>query len=470
MLNSSVCVVLILLLLLRTARLVAWVQQKEYRWDRLLLFLRTTEGMRELVRFIPSISEVLYGGFKRPHLTLRAQVTLCMALAANGILVGVLFLYTPLSVALAIALVILPVVVGLVGVLPSTAKEWYTERLLLRAQSKVAHSKPFIVGITGSYGKTSTKLLLAHVLSVHDAVFYTPFSVNTPLAVARVIVEKYQDEHLAILEYAAYKTGEIARLARYFRPHIAILTGLTEQHVGLFGSLAAIRKAKSELISALPSKAQVIVANTAAEEIFREARRADLEVLRARTVKVTGKLTSEGYLVITHGGIHWQTQLVGMHSLELVQTVCAAAYACGLPIAESCARIARFVPSQNFLRLRRGHAECLCIDDGGTSNYQGFLAALQVLQHVPATQKVVVFGGIIDAGERTAPLHTELAEIVAQYGFECWYVGSTGRDEFVHKLGKNCTTDEEEIRRKMQKLTATSAVLIEGRVPSWITV
>ncbi len=470
MLETILSAVIVILVLIRVTRLVAWVQQKEYRWDRLVLFLRTKEGRWELFRIVPSFSEMLYFRYKRPHLTLRAQVTLFMALVLTASLTVGMYLVVPLVWALSISMLSLPLVVAVTGVVPSVAKEWYTEKLLRKAHIHVARVNPFIVGITGSYGKTTTKLLLAHVLSVHDAVFYTPFSVNTPLAVARVILEKYSGEHLMILEFAAYKTGEIARLARYFKPHIAILTGLTEQHVGLFGSLAGIRKAKSELITALPTKAQVIVASTGAEEIFREAHRADLEVLRVRTVKVTGALTPEGYLEITHGGIHWRTNLVGMHSLENVQTVCAAAYACGLPISESCARIARFIPSHNFLRIRSGMRESVCIDDGGTSNYQGCLAALAVLQHVAARQKVMVFGGIIDAGERSSWIHTELASVVARQNIECWYVGQVGKDEFVQQLGENCVTDEQEIRAKMGSLTATSAVLIEGRMPSWISI
>jgi UDP-N-acetylmuramyl pentapeptide synthase len=157
-----------------------------------------------------------------------------------------------------------------------------------------------------------------------------------------------------------------------------------------------------------------------------------------------------------------------MHSLTLVKTVIAAAEACGLPLTECCERIAAFAPSTHFLRIRKLATGAECIDDSGTSNQVGFEAALAVLAHRKESRKVVIVSGIVDLGVHSESIHTKLAQQVAQLGAECWYVGTAGKEPFVKILGSACVTDENEIQRKMAKLTSSDVVLLEGKMPSWI--
>lgn len=454
---------------IRSIRLVAWVQQKEYRLDRIWLFLHTKEGLLELVRLLPSFSEVTTGRFKRPKRTVRSLGTIAALLGSAAVGTFLLTIFLNIGLSLLLVLILLPLFAAGVGILPSLLRESYTDLLLRRVEQKVGSAHPFIVGITGSFGKTSTKLLLAEVLSQHDAVFYTPASFNTPLSVARTVLKQYAHEALVILEYAAYRTGEIARLAKYLPPHLVILTGVTEQHLGLFGSVAAICAAKAELLSQLPAQSVVILANESAAQILKASGRTDLRVQNAEDSSVSGSLTKEGYLQIQYKNQKWQTQLVGMHSLELVRTVCLAAESCGLPTAECCARIALFNPPREFMHIRQTTGGALCIDDSRTSNNQGFEAAVAVLRHLSAQKKVVLTSGIVDAGSHARALHLDLAKRVKDSDAECWHVGMTGKAEFVEVLGKRCITDEKILRRRMSELNSTTAVLIEGRMPSWVT-
>lgn len=470
MVDVVLFITLVLLLLLRTVRLVAWVQQKEYRWDRLWLFLHTSEGMFELLRLVPSLSELLHARFKRPRQTLRALITGGLSITIEVLAIYSLTAWMAVTSAMLIVLCVLPVIVVVIGILPSVGKEWYTNWLLSKARKKVQKVNPFIIGITGSFGKTSTKLLLSHVLSQYDKVFFTPASFNTPLSVAQSILKSFSDQQLMILEFAAYKKGEIARLVRFFTPQLVILTGLTDQHVGLFGSRSAISKAKAELITELQPQATVILATESAEEILQAAGRRDVRIKKAQSVALVGSLTTAGYLQIEYEKKSWTTQLVGMHSLTLVQTVVATAEACGLPLAECCERIAVFTPSTHFLRIRRLTSGAECIDDSGTSNQVGFEAALAVLAHRKESRKIVIVSGIVDLGIHSESIHAKLAQQVEKIGAECWYVGTAGRETFVKILSSSCVTDENEIHRKIGQLSSTDAVLLEGKMPSWITV
>lgn len=469
MLEPILTSILVVAVLIRSIRLVAWVQQKEYRLDRILLFLHTKEGLQELVRFFPSFSEVITSRFKRPQKTVRALGTIAALLGSAGALTVLFTTFLNIHMSLVLVLILLPLLAAGVGIVPSLLRELYTDFLLRRVAQMIGSVHPFIVGITGSFGKTSTKLLLAEVLSQHDAVFYTPASFNTPLSVARTVLQHYASQTLVILEYAAYRTGEIARLAKYLPPHLVVLTGVTEQHLGLFGSVAAICTAKAELLSQLPAQSVVILANKSAAQILEASRRTDLRVQKAADSSVSGSLTTEGYLQIQHKNQKWQTQLVGMHSLELVQTVCLAAESCGLPTAECCARIALFTPPREFMRIRTTQGGALCIDDSRTSNNQGFEAAIALLNHLSAQKKIVLTSGIVDAGSHAREIHLDLAKKIKNSDAECWHVGKTGRAEFVEIFGKRCSTDEKMLRRRMSELNNTTALLIEGRMPSWVT-
>ena len=123
---------------------------------------------------------------------------------------------------------------------------------LMLAKSKVQKTKPLIIGITGSYGKTSTKILLSSVLKKKFSVFRTPKSYNTKFSVARSINRGYRGEQVMVLEYGAYKKGE-----RMLLNHIALFCSSEEESDSFYCRLLGLKKVNSRL---LPS--------TLAEEIF----------------------------------------------------------------------------------------------------------------------------------------------------------------------------------------------------------
>ena len=105
-----------------------------------------------------------------------------------------------------------------------------------------------VIGITGSYGKTTVKEMLKTVLAKKYKVLSTPKSFNTLFGISQVIKEQLKPEHeIFIVEIGAYKIGEIAELCRMVKPKIGILTGITNQHLERFGSEENIIKAKFKI-------------------------------------------------------------------------------------------------------------------------------------------------------------------------------------------------------------------------------
>ncbi len=127
--------------------------------------------------------------------------------------------------------------------------------IFLKAKKKRERFKNLIViGITGSFGKSSTKELLFEFLSGKFNVLKTEGNVNTEIGVAGTVLKKLKKEHqIFICEMAAYKRGEIKAICNIVKPKIGILTGINQQHLSLFGSQENIIRAKFELIESLPN-------------------------------------------------------------------------------------------------------------------------------------------------------------------------------------------------------------------------
>lgn len=110
-----------------------------------------------------------------------------------------------------------------------------------------------VIGITGSYGKSSTKEFIATILSEKYNVLKTEGNINTEMGIANTILSKLKKEHeVFICEMGAYKLGEIKRSCSIANPQIGVITGINQQHLALFGSQDNIIKGKYELIESLP--------------------------------------------------------------------------------------------------------------------------------------------------------------------------------------------------------------------------
>lgn len=458
----------------RFSRWLAFVQQKEYRLDRLWLFLSTREGKNELVR-LTTLQDWSRTGFKRPHLTLRLLVTAIFSLVL--ILVLILFLVQFFLIqetfiyyfifALLIALVVVPFVVMSCAVIPTFLLQFYTRYLLYQAAQKLLVHQPFIIGITGSYGKTATKLLLSHVLSQKWSVFMPPRSYNTIYSISKSILNSYTDQKFAIIEYAAYRMGEIAVLAKRIKPQIAIITGLTEQHLGLFGSLQNIIKAKSELIAAVGSGEKIFYANSAAEEITQPGLLNSKVVVRLADFPMEGKIGPTGKLAVSYKNYTINTKLIGLQYLDTIKTVWSVVQDLGMREAECIAGLESFVPPASFTQSYDLTSQVLVLDDGGTSNAAGFTAVLDLAGRLERKKKVLVTSGIVDLGEESARIHAELATKASKMCFEVWYVGSVGLSSFTTIFGNKLYTDKIEIIRRLNELKKGDMVIIEGRMPTW---
>jgi UDP-N-acetylmuramoyl-tripeptide--D-alanyl-D-alanine ligase len=466
--------ILLPLFLMRWLRWLAFVQQKEYRIDRMLSFLQSPAGRSELVRIFPKRKDFSRIGLKRPARTTRVLVVAIVSVLIFLVIVA----GTWWSIFSVVLMYLLLPCVMIVACLPSAiVAEMLTHSMLKKAQQKFAVHKPKIIGIGGSYGKTSTKHLLAHVLSQKFSVFVTPKSHNTKYSIAKSIVDGFSDQQVALIEYGAYTISEIAYLTTWFPPDMAIETGFTLQHLGLFGSQQNSLLAESELPAAVPEDGLVFcnAADAGAVEICHIGTKGK----KTRVFNYSGEdtvvelenpqLNERGELSFVWQKKLVQTKLVGRQYLVNVQGVIAAACAMGLDAAEIFQGLQSFVPSSAYVLTRQLQTGAIFIDDGGTSNPKGFASAIDLAKELTRSQNILFCSGIVDLGSESRQVHVDLATHAKSVFQTVVYLGSDGQKEFLEVFGKSLLTTSEEVDALLATINANSLLLIEGRMPKWLT-
>ncbi len=456
-----------LFLFLRLLRSLAILQQKEYRFDRVWLFLKSREGQFEICNLLPIPYKLT--DIKRPIRTLKISVLFYLSFAFLGWLILISFEYNSSMLKIFLILfalyILLPIIIFFLTLPNLVISEIISNLLLKKAKDKLSSQKPLIIGITGSYGKTSTKLLLAYILSKKYSVFTTPKSYNTKLAIARSINNQYQGQEIVILEYAAYTKGEIKTLASYFKPQIAVITGITSQHLGLFGSTKEIVKAKSELLEALPKNGLIFYNSMDKQVVKMVGLFNQTKIKFGNPEDITDiQLDEMGRLKFKFLKRSVKTNIIGRHYLTAIDAGIKIALELILKPAEIIQRIADFRPGDNFIKAYQNKNGPVIIDDGKTSNFMGYKAAIRLASQLNYQPKILLTSGIIDLGNHSNEVHQKLADRAYKVFNRVLYSDSEGRIEFKNKFKENLLDKESEIINELKNLPEGSLLLIEGKI------
>jgi len=299
------------------------------------------------------------------------------------------------------------------------------EAYLFSARKRIKALNPKVIGITGSYGKTSTKYILHRILSEKFNTLMTPDSYNTPMGICKVIRGQLVAEHeVFIVEMGAYKRGDIRELCNLASPQIGILTAVGPQHLERFKSVENIAKTKYELIESLPSSGLAVFNcdNDICAELADKREQGGHPVFRYATLPSARLETSEhpqltatnirhtndGLVFTVHSSVDTQaapeieirTQLLGRHNVSNILAAMAVAIACGMTLEEIRAAIAKVEPVPHRLQLASGAGGVTIIDDSFNANPVGAKAALEVLSEIGAGKKVLVTPGMVELGEK----------------------------------------------------------------------
>ena len=312
------------------------------------------------------------------------------------------------------------------------------EAYLFSARRRIKTLQPRVIGITGSYGKTSTKYILHQILSQKFNTLMTPNSYNTPMGICKVIRGDLTPEHeVFIVEMGAYKRGDIRELCNLAFPQIGILTAVGPQHLERFKSIENITKGKYELIESLPADGLAvfncdneICAGLAdkREQTGSSVRRYATEASPVASVADTADLiatnvrhTDNGLAFTVHANTEKfditdteiQTRLLGKHNVSNILAAMTVAMECGMELEEIQEAVAKVEPVPHRLQLTTGAAGVTIIDDSFNANPVGAKAALEVLTEIGEGKKVLVTPGMVELGEREYEENRRLGEQAA---------------------------------------------------------
>jgi UDP-N-acetylmuramoyl-tripeptide--D-alanyl-D-alanine ligase len=310
------------------------------------------------------------------------------------------------------------------------------------ARERLAAVRPFVIGITGSYGKSSSKAMLAHVLQFDGPTLAATGSINTLMGVTRHIREDLVGGHkYLVVEMGAFRTGSIRRLCELTPPSAALITAVGDMHLERFGSLDAIVRAKSELAEALPDGG-LLVANADSPGALRIARAAahrrvvlygetSPEDVDARVRGITFSPQGTTFELQTRTGLHpCVTPLLGRPIILNLTGVFALAAAIGVPERVIVAAMRTLRPVANRLEVVEDRG-ITWIRDAYNSNQFGFRAALEVAAALPANRRFLVTPGVIELGEQQLPVNRALAREAAEVCDTTVIVSETNRQAFV---------------------------------------
>lgn len=288
-----------------------------------------------------------------------------------------------------------------------------------------------IIGITGTNGKTTTKELVAAVLSKKYSILYTQGNLNNHIGVPLTLLSLTPAHEMAIVEMGANHPGDIKELVEIAEPDYGLITNVGLAHLQGFGSLEGVIRTKGELYDYLRG--------TEKKTIFLNVGNVYLSNIASGLEKVTYGQNTEaevyGEIVacdpylrfqwkLRDGGWHEvTTQLIGSYNID--NALCAAAVGCyfGVGAEEISAALAGYVPQNNRSQLTKTERNTLIVD-AYNANPTSMRAALDNFARMAVPRKMAILGDMKELGDATADAHQEVVDRLASCGFdEVWLVG-----------------------------------------------
>ncbi len=360
--------------------------------------------------------------------------------------------------------------------------------LLKKAREKIKKMDNLVViGITGSYGKTSTKEFLSTILSEKYNVLKTKRNQNSEVGISNCILKELNESHdIFICEMGAYNKGGIKLLCNIINPKIGILTGINQQHMATFGSQENIIKTKFELIKCLPKEGKAIL-NWDNENIRQEYETSNFNV--KKKILYSTKEESDFFTKNIKSGGNWisfdvfskkgesakfNLNISGIYNISNILASVAVANEMDMSLREIAEASTKIKPEQGGTSLERSKTGLNIINASYSSNPNGIIAHLLYLNKLEG-KKIIIMPCIIELGKSSKKIHRNIGK---EIGKSCDLAIITTKERFKElKEGIESLSDKRikeivflenpvSILKKVKNFCSPEDVLLlEGRVP-----
>lgn len=391
--------------------------------------------------------------YKKPLVwTARARRIYGVMIALSTIavaLAGVFFGMRALCIILMLLLVVSPVVLLasndlLRPVEKSINKKYYDEAAAILKDMPDLK----IVGITGSYGKTSTKHYLNRILQENFSTIMTPGSYNTTMGVIRTIREHLRPfNEVFIVEMGAKQPGDIKEICDLVHPSIGIITAVGEQHLESFKTIENVQQTKFELADALPTNGTIVVNNDFPFVANRKVENTNCvryavsnlgdEDFSATDIEYAPTGTTfnlKGKSLVTTISFH--TRLIGECNVSNLIAAVIVALKLGVPVDKIRYAVEQIEQVEHRLNLKRAPGGITIIDDAFNSNPQGSKMALEVLAMMNGGKRIVITPGMIELGALQQKSNEEFGRNIARCADIAIIVGHYNRDAIMEGIAQ----------------------------------
>lgn len=363
-------------------------------------------------------------------------------------------------------------------------------KFLNEAKEKVRVLNPTIIGITGSYGKTSTKHILAHILGASAPTLATPGSVNTEMGVTRIIREQLEKRHkFFIVEMGAYGEGSIAKLCALAPPNLGIITGIGLAHLERFGDVDTIFKAKFELSQAASKNDGSTIINATRMPQHLLQQKLDANTEQFSILRTDNDGLRDAYIESIDAdehGLHFSlieqvdgkdnkvkitAPVYGKHQAENIGLAIMAAKKLGVPMDTIQAALRNLPQTRHRLELFKSTQGAWVLDDAYNSNPQGFAEALKTLgtlakAEVNGGKSILITPGMVELGTDHDKEHYEIGKLAGSIVDVAAVVTPERIPSFVKGFNETKTSPQElhEFESQEQAQTWVKALATKGDV------
>jgi UDP-N-acetylmuramoyl-tripeptide--D-alanyl-D-alanine ligase len=271
-----------------------------------------------------------------------------------------------------------------------------------------------VFGLTGSNGKTTTKELLARVLSKKFNTLFTEGNLNNHIGVPLTLLRLTDQHEMAVIEMGANHIGEIAALCEIAEPDFGLITNIGLAHLEGFGGAEGVLKGKTELFRFL-EKHNGTAFVFADDERLIDASKTISQIFYGTTEKpkIHGRLISSDPFV----KFEWtsgeqthvvQTHLAGGYNLPNLIAACAAGNCFGIPDEAINESIASYVPSNNRSQIEHRGTNTVILDCYN-ANPSSMAVAIENVAKMPSKRKILILGDMFELGESSAIEHQRIA-------------------------------------------------------------
>ena len=335
-----------------------------------------------------------------------------------------------------------------------------------------------VVAITGSVGKTSTKDMVASVLSQKYKVLKTQGNYNNEIGMPLTLLS-LKDEEVMVLEMGMNSFGEISLLSRIAKPDVAIITNIGTAHIGLLGSRENILKAKLEILEGLNKDGTVIINydNDLLNDWY-EREKDKYNIITYGTQEGSMILGKDAIFhengtnckaIIDNKTYEVNIPVGGEHFVSNSLCALSVAKVFEIPIEKALKGIENFELTKKRMEIKQAKCGAMIINDCYNANYDSMKAALDYLGKLPNQRKIAVLGDMLELGEYSKELHEKVGDEVAKNNIDiliCVGKESINIAKRAEKGGvKNilhCNSNKEAIEILKEKLNKQDAVLLKA--------